>query len=680
MMASCPEPPLDSTTCGGSRDSTSSRSDGSPMQQTSSHFPAARGNRMADQATGSQNSSGGSGSGRRKREFTPSEKKDASYWDKRRKNNEAAKRSREKRRLNDLVLETRVLGLLDENARLKAELLALKFRFGLDVEPQANGADLHANGNGTGGSNNNNGSNHHHQHHNHHLGQHQHNQQQHQHHQQLGHHHQHHHSGSGGSSSSNSSSSGSHHHYQHHHQQHHQQPPLSAHHALFVESLGGGRAYGNRHDSSGCASPASGSGSVSPVFFPESASGAAAATAPPAAAAGAGDRCSGPADATAVLLDSKSVAAAAARDADLTAAAAAANSASSSTSSLSSTSSTSSLSSSPCVPGSRRHGDGVESAEEPPPKRANTVPAGGASERHALRLVATMVTPALADETPLKSPSPSPSSCLPHKLRFKQSAGIEDAAAAAMAAIPTSFFPSSLGPGVVALTAPPPPPPPRPGSSPGPGYSGVLRRAPPDRHPSVGVVSPTWRRMDGLPLPSSAAVTAATIVATVANPATAEQRSPPKTTQEGDGTLRVACDTGDIADISSSSSSSGVSASGGGNATVAVAAAPAAGGGAAHGVNGADGREGTGGGEGGSGPSEGADPGPGGSSGTPEGAEGGGGPPSDDSGAAVRAENEHLRTELSSLSAEVAKLKRLFAEGFLGKGSATAAGAAVTGV
>ncbi len=68
---------------------------------------------------------------RRKREFIQREKKDEDYWDKRRKNNEAAKRSREKRRANDMVMEQRVLGLLEENARLRAELLALKFRFGL---------------------------------------------------------------------------------------------------------------------------------------------------------------------------------------------------------------------------------------------------------------------------------------------------------------------------------------------------------------------------------------------------------------------------------------------------------------------------------------------------------------------------------------------------------------------
>ncbi|XP_070779366.1 nuclear factor, interleukin 3 regulated, member 6 [Enoplosus armatus] len=72
---------------------------------------------------------------RRKREFIPLDKKDEGYWDKRRKNNEAAKRSREKRRVNDIVLESRVLALLEENARLRAELLALKFRFGLVKDP-----------------------------------------------------------------------------------------------------------------------------------------------------------------------------------------------------------------------------------------------------------------------------------------------------------------------------------------------------------------------------------------------------------------------------------------------------------------------------------------------------------------------------------------------------------------
>ncbi|XP_029772349.1 uncharacterized protein LOC115273446 [Suricata suricatta] len=68
---------------------------------------------------------------RRQREFTPEEKKDTVYWEKRRKNNEAAKRSREKRRLNDAALEGRLAALLEENALLRAELWALRHRFGL---------------------------------------------------------------------------------------------------------------------------------------------------------------------------------------------------------------------------------------------------------------------------------------------------------------------------------------------------------------------------------------------------------------------------------------------------------------------------------------------------------------------------------------------------------------------
>ncbi|XP_059107694.1 NFIL3 like protein [Peromyscus eremicus] len=68
---------------------------------------------------------------RRQREFMPEEKKDSVYWEKRRKNNEAAKRSREKRRLNDVAIEGRLTMLLEENAVLRAELQALKLRFGL---------------------------------------------------------------------------------------------------------------------------------------------------------------------------------------------------------------------------------------------------------------------------------------------------------------------------------------------------------------------------------------------------------------------------------------------------------------------------------------------------------------------------------------------------------------------
>jgi hypothetical protein len=41
---------------------------------------------------------------RKRRDFIPNDLKDDHYWERRRKNNLAAKRSREKRRLNDIVL------------------------------------------------------------------------------------------------------------------------------------------------------------------------------------------------------------------------------------------------------------------------------------------------------------------------------------------------------------------------------------------------------------------------------------------------------------------------------------------------------------------------------------------------------------------------------------------------
>lgn len=73
---------------------------------------------------------------RRRREFIPEEKKDALYWEKRRKNNEAAKRSREKKKINDHVQEGRLEALKEENARLSAELMAMKVHLGL-VYPMA---------------------------------------------------------------------------------------------------------------------------------------------------------------------------------------------------------------------------------------------------------------------------------------------------------------------------------------------------------------------------------------------------------------------------------------------------------------------------------------------------------------------------------------------------------------
>jgi len=71
---------------------------------------------------------------RKQREFIPEAKKDDSYWDRRRRNNEAAKRSREKRRLNDLILENRVLEISKENHILQSQLNAIYEKYGIKGE------------------------------------------------------------------------------------------------------------------------------------------------------------------------------------------------------------------------------------------------------------------------------------------------------------------------------------------------------------------------------------------------------------------------------------------------------------------------------------------------------------------------------------------------------------------
>ncbi|XP_047738876.1 nuclear factor interleukin-3-regulated protein isoform X2 [Hyalella azteca] len=75
---------------------------------------------------------------RKQREFIPDNKKDESYWDRRRRNNEAAKRSREKRRFNDMILEQRVIELSKENHILRAQLNALENKFHVKGEGLVN--------------------------------------------------------------------------------------------------------------------------------------------------------------------------------------------------------------------------------------------------------------------------------------------------------------------------------------------------------------------------------------------------------------------------------------------------------------------------------------------------------------------------------------------------------------
>ncbi|CAG0892121.1 unnamed protein product [Cyprideis torosa] len=71
---------------------------------------------------------------RKQREFIPDNRKDESYWDRRRRNNEAAKRSREKRRFNDMILEQRVVELTRQTHFLQAQLEVVREKFGLNPE------------------------------------------------------------------------------------------------------------------------------------------------------------------------------------------------------------------------------------------------------------------------------------------------------------------------------------------------------------------------------------------------------------------------------------------------------------------------------------------------------------------------------------------------------------------
>jgi len=76
---------------------------------------------------------------RKSRHFVPNECKDEYYWHKRLKNNEAARKSRQKRRTIDSVLEEKVLILLHENQQLRQELYALKVKYGLIPPTSENG-------------------------------------------------------------------------------------------------------------------------------------------------------------------------------------------------------------------------------------------------------------------------------------------------------------------------------------------------------------------------------------------------------------------------------------------------------------------------------------------------------------------------------------------------------------
>lgn len=99
----------------------------------SGHPSMIRSNSMSSSSGSSPASLSGVFNSRKQRTFIPDSLKDEGYFDRRKRNNEAAKRSREKRRISDMVIEQRVLDLTKENVLLKTELYAIKEKFGLPL-------------------------------------------------------------------------------------------------------------------------------------------------------------------------------------------------------------------------------------------------------------------------------------------------------------------------------------------------------------------------------------------------------------------------------------------------------------------------------------------------------------------------------------------------------------------
>ncbi|KAL3312675.1 hypothetical protein Ciccas_008731 [Cichlidogyrus casuarinus] len=75
-------------------------------------------------------------SDRKQRSFIPDSNKDERYWERRRKNNEAAKRSREKRRQNDVLMEKRITQLKVENDQLRREVNELRSMLKMPLLPE----------------------------------------------------------------------------------------------------------------------------------------------------------------------------------------------------------------------------------------------------------------------------------------------------------------------------------------------------------------------------------------------------------------------------------------------------------------------------------------------------------------------------------------------------------------
>ncbi|KAK3086837.1 hypothetical protein FSP39_024281 [Pinctada imbricata] len=68
---------------------------------------------------------------RKAKRITPESDKDQRYWNKRQRNNVAAKRSRENKRKIEYAIRNKVLVLVEENALLKKEMSVLRSKFGI---------------------------------------------------------------------------------------------------------------------------------------------------------------------------------------------------------------------------------------------------------------------------------------------------------------------------------------------------------------------------------------------------------------------------------------------------------------------------------------------------------------------------------------------------------------------
>ncbi|XP_064633684.1 adenylate cyclase, terminal-differentiation specific-like [Lineus longissimus] len=73
-------------------------------------------------------------SSRRSKRIIPDTEKDDKYWEKRKRNNEAARKSRENKRRQEYDIRSRVTYLEEENAVLRREIEIIKTKFGIPLE------------------------------------------------------------------------------------------------------------------------------------------------------------------------------------------------------------------------------------------------------------------------------------------------------------------------------------------------------------------------------------------------------------------------------------------------------------------------------------------------------------------------------------------------------------------